>query len=471
MLRLSGDLPILTGPKDKACRSCAQTFSIISPAKRCHHCGYHYCRKCSNYWAAWPTVPMGRLGSEHKAKRVCCFCVRFLKITATGGMYLTAAREEFPTGLLLEYALAYDIQVNPGFKPSPLTPKADLVRAITALSKDGCSCLPRTNERYYRQHSVPDNIPQAQMGISKSLVYPRPLTMAWGSHTPWTKPSHNVSPSLEALRVGFSEPSNSATRNSAQLQATHSINSSQPPAALATGPTLDELLAMDVESIEDLNVNVLKSIVDAHHGRSNIDAQYDNFGRDTLVQMVHALVHAERAEREQQLGFAEILEGIESLRLLEVRDPAQTVSGSPRVSRIGERTDTESGLGGARGGRLRDGFDTSLNSVFVTSDSIWTPHLTEVPPSTHAPVPPEPRSAPDGLKGPPYSPISDISLNSNTGLCVVCQDEEASMAVITCGHMALCKGCSEIIMESTRECPLCRTGIATKSHIIRIFRG
>ncbi|KAF8170675.1 hypothetical protein K438DRAFT_206882 [Mycena galopus ATCC 62051] len=54
------------------------------------------------------------------------------------------------------------------------------------------------------------------------------------------------------------------------------------------------------------------------------------------------------------------------------------------------------------------------------------------------------------------------------GLCVICQDEEATMAVVDCGHLAMCKECSDLVMGSSRECPLCRKKIA---RLIRIFKS
>lgn len=56
------------------------------------------------------------------------------------------------------------------------------------------------------------------------------------------------------------------------------------------------------------------------------------------------------------------------------------------------------------------------------------------------------------------------------GLCVVCQDEEANIAIVDCGHLAMCRSCSDLIMSSSRECPLCRTRIVTEARLLRIFK-
>lgn len=78
----------------------------------------------------------------------------------------------------------------------------------------------------------------------------------------------------------------------------------------------------------------------------------------------------------------------------------------------------------------------------------------------------------------PTGPMPDIE----RGLCVVCQDEEATLAVVDCGHLCMCArkftcschpgteiarltrtDCSDLIMATSRECPLCRTRIVTES--------
>jgi len=58
-----------------------------------------------------------------------------------------------------------------------------------------------------------------------------------------------------------------------------------------------------------------------------------------------------------------------------------------------------------------------------------------------------------------------------TGQCVVCQEQQATMAVVDCGHLALCKSCSDEIMKSTRQCPLCRARIGSPQRLLRIYRA
>lgn len=96
---------------------------------------------------------------------------------------------------------------------------------------------------------------------------------------------------------------------------------------------------------------------------------------------------------------------------------------------------------------------------------------------------PKPKVPPPPMMG----TAADLERN---GLCVVCQDEEANIAVVDCGcvsivssksvrttnavlysHLAMCRHCSDLIMASSRECPLCRTRIVTDARLLRIFKS
>ncbi|GFH43916.1 hypothetical protein CTEN210_00390 [Chaetoceros tenuissimus] len=58
--------------------------------------------------------------------------------------------------------------------------------------------------------------------------------------------------------------------------------------------------------------------------------------------------------------------------------------------------------------------------------------------------------------------------NSSKNVCVVCQDENAVMAIVPCGHMCLCAECSSSIMTNDKKCPLCRIAIR---EIMKIYFG
>jgi len=80
-------------------------------------------------------------------------------------------------------------------------------------------------------------------------------------------------------------------------------------------------------------------------------------------------------------------------------------------------------------------------------------------------------SASTGFAAVPQAPPKPPAFTERAGLCVVCQDEEANIAIVDCGHLAMCRGCCDAIMDSTRECPLCRTRIVTESRLLRIFKA
>lgn len=72
---------------------------------------------------------------------------------------------------------------------------------------------------------------------------------------------------------------------------------------------------------------------------------------------------------------------------------------------------------------------------------------------------------------PPFPMMGTAVDLERNGLCVVCQDEEANIAIVDCGHLAMCRQCSDLIMSSSRECPLCRTRIVTDARLLRIFKS
>ncbi|KAK7018585.1 RING-finger domain-containing protein [Favolaschia claudopus] len=69
---------------------------------------------------------------------------------------------------------------------------------------------------------------------------------------------------------------------------------------------------------------------------------------------------------------------------------------------------------------------------------------------------------------PPVIPGDPVPRPERTGICVICQDEEATMAVVECGHLSMCKDCSEAVMRRSRACPLCRQ---KAGRMIRIFKS
>jgi hypothetical protein len=52
--------------------------------------------------------------------------------------------------------------------------------------------------------------------------------------------------------------------------------------------------------------------------------------------------------------------------------------------------------------------------------------------------------------------------------CKICLNEISNIAFIPCGHTISCNKCSEIIIKSTKKCPLCRSHI---NNTLKIFNS
>ncbi|KAF8170673.1 hypothetical protein K438DRAFT_1853673 [Mycena galopus ATCC 62051] len=68
-----------------------------------------------------------------------------------------------------------------------------------------------------------------------------------------------------------------------------------------------------------------------------------------------------------------------------------------------------------------------------------------------------------------HSTANDLLIVTSSALQELEKDEEATMAVVDCGHLAMCKECSNGVMSSSRACPLCRKSISA-ARLIRIFK-
>jgi hypothetical protein len=83
-------------------------------------------------------------------------------------------------------------------------------------------------------------------------------------------------------------------------------------------------------------------------------------------------------------------------------------------------------------------------------------------------------SVQESLKELPPARRARISLEkegcSTQDFCVVCHDQKPVMAVVPCGHLCLCEGCSSSCMErsGSRLCPLCRGSMQST---MKIYTG
>ncbi|EJD51195.1 hypothetical protein AURDEDRAFT_159603, partial [Auricularia subglabra TFB-10046 SS5] len=144
-------MPLLSGPPppeiggETHCRNCCKEFNLIfARPKRCFHCGYSYCGSsaCSGNQALMPRAG----GNGYDVQPVCSLCIEMLMITASGKGHLRL----MPLSKLRNYCHAYNIRMGNTLE------KDDLIDTIIA-ARTASGCLPPANEKYFRDHSVPDN--------------------------------------------------------------------------------------------------------------------------------------------------------------------------------------------------------------------------------------------------------------------------------------------------------------------------
>ncbi|KIM86779.1 hypothetical protein PILCRDRAFT_816031 [Piloderma croceum F 1598] len=501
-------LPLLSGQPppnsdltraEIACRKCNKEFNILFTRKcKCNHCGYSYCSSCCDYQALMPRTT-GDQGYQvtqtgYDVSSVCGYCIENLNITAAGRGQLRT----FPLSRLRKYVEAYNIKVNGAIE------KDDYIdHIIRARGPNGCLLV--SNEEYYRKYSVPNRPPGSRpRGIFSRLdptqssqpyppprtppnrpqyqrpAFPRPDLEPDYPPPQQYQPPPGPPPSSSSQRPAFSRPDlepdaqqppphtspqQSQPRTSPrpapsyhhqppyhtndQYQQrpfpraradTHSPplrpssaqnlnvpqSSPPPPTRQSTRtratsaspspsvhpptppPTLDGLLNMLPEGIQALSIGTLKAILFQNHVNARLILE-----KSDLVEKVVTLVEDERRDRER--------------KAMEEEEEKRAMEEEQRMKEERQRQEEED-----------KGKNGSTDSAKPTT----------LPPKAQAMA----------------------ATLARTGLCVICQDEEANIAIVDCGHLAMCRGCSDLIMNSSRECPLCRTRIVTEQRLLRIYK-
>ncbi|KAJ7158316.1 hypothetical protein C8R43DRAFT_995499 [Mycena crocata] len=503
---LSGPPPVLesTRADAAACRKCSKEFNfLLARPRKCNHCGYSYCHSCTDYQGLMP-----RTGSDtgYDVMNVCAFCIEFLSMTAGGRGHL----KSLPLAKLKKYITAYNIKADRAVE------KDDLIDAILG-AKGGNGCLSPAHENYYRKYSVPDrsNAPRSRG------IFSRPATVP---NEPPLQPRPNQAPAFEFPRPDLApddppppppryapppgppprSPNAAPQRPASQPQyhpqyhppppphpssprpsptpqyhnpqdhyhsqahfnshhppprqgpppaapratrpqqpnpgpyqsprpsrSSHNLNTPNdrtPPRARAAStappptvppPTLDQLLAMTIDSLASLSVHALKSILFTNHVNPGQVLE-----KSDLVKKVTDLVEEERRQRERQ-------------RLAEEREEQERIEQQRVMMEQFARTQKE-----------KEDREKAAAEQPGSSEPAEGSSSTALPPKAQAMA----------------------SHLERTGLCVICQDEEANIAIVDCGHLAMCRGCSDLVMGSSRECPLCRTRIVTEARLLRIFK-
>ncbi|KZT07079.1 uncharacterized protein LAESUDRAFT_725441 [Laetiporus sulphureus 93-53] len=470
----TGGLPLLSGPppeysgSEQSCRKCDKEFNVVfTRSRKCNHCGYLYCHSCTDFQALMP-----RRSSEpgFDVASVCGFCIDNLTITAGGKSYL----RKLPLPKLKKYAGDYNIKVN------GVLEKDDLIDAIIA-ARSPTGCLFRENETFYRKHSVPSrrsrrprgifaramdamgsdrssprSPPQAQQRpyqprqrtTSVPNSFPRPdLDPRRQQQRQPPQQQYQQPPTYQGAGPGPAPPRTPPTRPSATSANVNapatgrtraSSVSSTPRGASPPPPTLDELLAMPDAELAHLSISTLKAVLFQNHVNARLVVE-----KEELVSKVRTLLVEERRERERHAHDLEVERLAEEERRREMEEETRM-----EVDSVGPEPAPASSTGVTR------------QPDHEAQDEVMSPP--SPPPKPPASSPPTP-----GLSAHAQAMASRLE---RTGLCVICQDEDANIAIVDCGHLCLCRPCSELIMNSTRECPLCRTRIITEQRLLRIFK-
>ncbi|RDB29786.1 hypothetical protein Hypma_013949 [Hypsizygus marmoreus] len=495
-------IPLLSGPpppmdSGDACRKCGKEFNVIlNRSRKCNHCGYSYCHNCTDYQALMP-----RSGQDgHGLMNVCGFCIEFLTITASGKGQL----KTMPLSKLKKYVEVYNIKMQRAVE------KDDLIDGIMEAKK-WTGCLPPENENYYRKYSVPDKSgsgtrprgffsrsgpssntppappprppsqrptnnfarpdlapdnppyqqhygytpqypphhPQPQYHTpppvpprpprppqpprqSQPYSYPPPPHAQSNPPTPpqATRPQHGAYPPYQ--RPSASRSTENLRNPNARQTPPRTRAASAAPPATPPPPSLDELLDMPPEAMASLSIGTLKAILFTNHVNAGMILE-----KGELVGKVQVLVDAERRDRERQ-------------RALEQQEEAERIEQQRVQMEEYKRIQREREERIAAEKRRAQGQDAEDTRKSTDDGEAGT---------SDAPAPPLPPKT--------RGTASDLE---RTGLCVICQDDEANIAIVDCGHLAMCRGCSDLVMASSKECPLCRTRIVTEARLLRIFK-
>lgn len=243
---------------------------------------------------------------------------------------------------------------------------------------------------------------------------------------------------------------------------------------------------MTDNDIAKLTIGTLKNVLFQNHVNATLMLE-----KSELVGKVMRLVEAERTERrereeeEERERLREEEEAMERQRVMMAQHrERQEREAREREEREKREKEAQESTGGNEPPVVVEGEQTvDEEKPPATEDRPSEETTPTAAPST----PPKPKTTAPPV--PPKSPASMAAHLERTGLCVICQDEEANIAIVDCGyvqisrfidhcslslpnrHLAMCRGCSDLIMGSTRECPLCRTRIVTEARLLRIFKS
>jgi len=172
---------------------------------------------------------------------------------------------------------------------------------------------------------------------------------------------------------------------------------------------------MSQDSIRSLSISALKSILFTNHVNAGQILE-----KSDLVEKVMTLIEAEKAERERQRQ-AEEREEMELMQREMERREAVRQRASER-----ERAEREAAGGAADSSTARETGEDQAREGGSGESPVQRSEDTRSGPTPKPPAP-----TPPNMQG-------SASTLERTGLCVVCQDEEANIAIVDCGCVHLC---------------------------------
>jgi len=230
-------------------------------------------------------------------------------------------------------------------------------------------------------------------------------------------------------------------------------------------PTLDELLEMSDENIARLSIATLKAVLFQNHVNARLVVE-----KAELVAKVRTLVEDERRERERHAVIEAAERAAEEEARREREEEARRAENQRRRREEGQAEVTAEDVRGDGESAMDVDVSEEHSEAHVHAEGASDGSAPPPPPKLAPPTPPK-SSASAPARGLSPKAQAKAAQLERTGLCVICQDEEANIAIVDCGHLCLCRACSELIMKGSRECPLCRTRIVTEQRLLRIFKS
>ncbi|GJE85480.1 RING-finger domain-containing protein [Phanerochaete sordida] len=520
---------------ENACRKCNKEFNLLfARSRKCNHCGHLYCQSCTDYQALMPRQGDGNSGYDPVAVCAYCIENLTITAAGKGQLRnyslaklrkyakdyninvngviekddlidkiigartptrcLPPANEKYyrlhsiphrtdrPRGV---FARAMDAMGGAGTSPSPqqqqepsYQPRQRTTSHPSSFPRPDLDDRPLPSRTPSQSNQAPPRPPPSQQRRQRSPDYYNHGYRNPGSqqHPPQNSyPYQPYTSQAPPPRPQYAPPPGPPPGQRAQpppppprgpnlnvpprprSASTPRAESSRGASPAPAVPTLDELLEMAPEALGALSVSALKAVLFRNHVHAGVVVE-----KAELVAKVRALVEDERLERaaarrRQEEEDREHREAEDR----EDREMQEVLERSRREHEEQERRRTE-----------QDGAPREEGTAQAEAEPAATSGVPTEPAASSASD--APATPAEGTKpAPKLTPKAQAMAShlERTGLCVVCQDEEANIAIVDCGHLAMCRACSDLIMGSTRECPLCRTRIVTEARLLRIFKA